>query len=336
MNKPIHNEDGYTMLIVLTIAVLISIFAMVLLPKAISTMKQVGKSETSSQTKDMSEMGVEYASSFLQNIVKQARTEAKSADPSLDDKNFCEKLSSRLSATPFPQNNLMNGNNNFSFQVRYSPTESRTIVSKNNSTCDGFVSMRIPIVSTGKVEGKGSTTLKAYFTVDNKGEIITTQPGQSREPVDPTTLSYETIKATEFKLSGQTTSALSRSIRFDDIVTISGNGVLSIGGNAWFNNINPKSDSLSINFNGNNGIVIVSGNAYFTKPISLGGKGVNFICIKGDAYLYNSSTKKWEWYADVKERAACPPDNKTVIDNAKYFYDINLWDINQNKLDVQY
>lgn len=335
MKKSIRNENGYTLLIVLTISVFITIFAMVLIPKALSTMKQVGKSETSSQSKDMSEMGVEYAYSFLQNMVKQARTEAKSTDPSLDDKNFCEKLRTRLNTTPFPQNNQMSGNSNFSFQVQYSPTEARTIVSKNNSTCDGFVSMRIPIVSTGKVEGKGTTTLNSYFIVDNKGDVLSTQPGQSRVPVDPNTLSYEMTHFNEFKLSGNTSSALSRSAKFNDIVTISGNGVLSIGGNAWFNNTNAYSN-ISINFNGNNGIVIVSGNAYFNKPVSLGGRGTNYICIKGDAYLYNSSTRNWDWYEGVKEQAACPPDNKTVIDNAKYFYDINLWDINQNKLEVQY
>ncbi|WP_147532931.1 hypothetical protein [Bacillus marasmi] len=298
-------------------------------------MKQVGKSETTSQSQDMAEMGVEYGYSFLQNIIKQARIEAKSTDPSLDDKNFCEKLTARLNATPFPQKKTMNENNKFSFQVRYSPTEGRTIVSKNNTTCDGFVSMKIPVLSTGNVEGKDSTSLTAYYVVDNKGDVLTTQPGQSKTPADPNSYPYETIRASEFKLAGQTSSALSRSTRFDGIVTISGNGVLSIGGNAWFNNLNTNSD-ISINFNGNNGIVIVSGNAYFTKRISLGGTGSNFICIKGDAYLYNSATKNWEWYTDVKEKAACPPTNQTVIDNAKYFYDINLWDINQNKLEVVY
>lgn len=333
MYKHNQNEHGYTLLIVLMISVIISIFAMVLIPKAMSTMKQVGKSEASSQSLDMAEMGVEYGTTFLQNIVKQARIEAKSADPSVDDKNFCEKLTSRLNSTAFPQNNTMSGNEKFSYQIRYSATEGRTIVSKNNSSCDGFVSMRIPIISTGKVEGKESTTLKAYYTVDNKGEVITTRPGQSKIPADPTTFTYETINVSEFKLSGNTRSALSRSTRFNDIVTISGNGVLSIGGNAWFNN---TKSNVSINFNGNNGIVTVSGNAYFTHPVSLGGTGSNFICIKGDAYLFNHSTNKWEWYTAVKENAACPATNPIVIDNAKYFYDINLWHVNPEKLDVEY
>jgi Tfp pilus assembly protein PilX len=327
-----RNERGYVLVIVLMMSLLITTFAIVLIPKAMSTMKQVGKSETSTHSRQMAEMGVEYGNSFLQNIVKQARTEAKSLDPTKDDKNFCEKLTARLNTTPFPLSNPMSSNNNFSFQVRFSSTESRTIVSSNNTSCDGFVSMKIPIVSTGKVEGKGTTELKAYYFVDNKGDVLTTKPGESKIPADPNTLPYEQTHFNEFKLSGNTTSALSRSAKFNNVVTISGNGILTIGGNAWFDNKN----NISINFNGNNGIAIVSGNAYFTTPISLGGTGKNFICIKGDAYLYNQTTKKWAWYPDVKEKAACPPENKVVQDNAKYFYDINLWDINRDKLDVVY
>lgn len=328
--KVSSNERGYVLVIVLMLIMIITIFAMVLIPKAISSMKQIGISEGTTQTKQMAEMGVEYAEAFLQNQVNQTILEVKEITQTNKTVNhdtlYCEKLTGRLNSTTLLKDISMKDNQNYSFQIKYAGA--RTIVSKDNTSCTGFTSMTVPVQSTGKVEGKGTRQLNAKFVINNKGQILSTQP-ISTTPVDPNTLAVDPVFSI-VDLSGKDVSELYRSAKFINKIMIRGNGRLLIGGNAWL-----AGSPDSIEFKGSNGMLIISGNAYFTNKVKMSGSGANYICIKGNAYLYNAATNKWDPYAAVKEAGACPntPDVQTRVE---YFYDYNEWEIDDNKLDVQY
>jgi type II secretory pathway pseudopilin PulG len=333
--KPLKNERGYVLIIVLLTSVMITIMAMVLLPKALNTAHQVNKTEKSTRAKDMSEMGVQYSYAYLQSQVNQAIDEVKK-DANFDKTNhdylFCQKIKTRLTTNTFSKTIKMNDNPKFYFQTGYS-SEPITITSKDNTNCDGFKGIKVPILSTGKSDVSPGKSLKSYFVIENKGlEIKQTETGAS--PDDPITLTLTKI-TDQITLSGNTESKMVTSPRYTSPVTIKGNAVLSIGGNAWFQGGGSQGSLSSVDFRGQNGKLIISGNAYFSNPVSFGGNGsvgTNYVCVRGDAYLRkNGTTNTWEKYTDVKQY--CPDSIKKDIE---YFYDINDWFINPEKLDVQY
>ncbi len=329
-----RNERGYVLMVVLLIIVIITTFAIVLIPKALSTSLQVNKSEKVTRTKELAEMGVQYSNAFLRSQVTKAIEQVKT-DPGYTttshDKLFCERLKTNLSNTPFGGVIKMDANSNYYFQVAY--LGNPTLLNSNNSpitTCDGFNSMKVPIQSIGKLTGSDDKEIKAYFTIDNNGEIISnTGPGAG--PVDPNTLSFVSTISNSITLSGNGVSQMYSSSHFlsTSLITIKGNGRFLVGGNAWIES-NP-----SIDFRGINGVLAISGNAYFKNPVSLGGNGSNYICVKGNAYLLNSTTKKWENYTEIKadKSTYCP---SSIENTVQYYYDVNRWDVDNQKLDVQY
>lgn len=337
------NESGYVLLNVLIIIILIFAFGMMLIPKTINTSIQIQKNEGNTQAKDMSEMGIQYAHAYLQSLVSKAIDEAKadtrySNNTINHDTLFCEKLKVQFNSfqTFFPKEIKMDANQSHLFQIRN--FEPYTITSKDASTvltCDNFKNMTVPIESIGKIEGKSEKTIKAYFVIENKN-ITNPIPGSGdgeTVPVDPNTLPLANITG-PVSVSGQDSTKMLSSAHFLSSVTIGGNGKLMIGGHAWFEGIQAQNKPYSLNFNGNNGILVVSGNAYFKNPVDLGGNNTNYICIRGDAYqLRAGSSDTWDPYPEIKTTQMCPP---LIEQQISYYYDINNWGIIESNLNVIY
>ncbi|OIJ10577.1 hypothetical protein BKP37_18780 [Anaerobacillus alkalilacustris] len=323
--KRYFNNQGYTLVIVLLTIVLISLFSLMLIPKALSTSLQINKSEGMAQAKDLSEMGIHYAHALIENKIILAINDAK-GDPNFNktnhDKLFCEKFTNRLNQLSFPYS--INVNPNYLYKIQYA--DQININSKDNTNCIGFKDLTLPIESVGMVNGKFEKRIEGQFVIGNKGvyPIPSESDGGSGElqPVDPNTLPLIEVLNTVI-LSGRDVEEMYSSPRFSHPVSIRGNGQLSIGGNAWFNG-NPSFD-----FRGNNGILIVSGNAYFRDKIEIHGNQTNYVCIRGDAFLLRSGTQNtWDQYTDIKNLVSyCPP---FIWEQIEFFYDINEWGINEN------
>lgn len=331
--KPFRNERGYVLIIVLITIVLISAMALMLIPKAINTSLQVNKNEKYTRAKDLSEMGVEYTLAYLQNQVILAIIDVKNDSTystSNHDKLFCEKIKNRLGTT-YSKQIMMTDNPAYSFQTGYiSAPVTLDASGKTTATCNDFNKMQISISSIGKGEKNSTKNLKANFIIENKGEILTKN---TNTPIaDPVNLSLVTLPD-PVDLSGNYVSKMLSSARFSSPVTIGGNGTLMVGGNAWFEGFSNKLNS--VNFNGINGKLIISGNAYFNYPVSFGGNGSNYICIRGDAFLRRKvgTLYTWDKYTEVNNNNYCPPSIQQTI---QYYFDINQWFINTDKMEVRY
>lgn len=319
---------------------------MLLIPKTINTSLQVQKNEGNTQAKDMSEMGIRYAHAYLQTLVAQAIIDAKNDSRYINntinhDTLFCEKLTYRFSTfNTYYKEIRMDENQSHLFQIRN--FEPYTISSTNNSTCDGFKSMTLPIESIGKIEGKAEKQIRAFFVIENQIAIGTSPgsgsgtgggTGDGTVPVDPNTLPLVNVTS-PLDIKGNTTSNMYSAAHFFSAITIGGNGKLMIGGNAWFAGRESTNKPYSVTFNGNNGILVVSGNAYFKYPVDLGGNNTNYVCIRGDAYrLRSGTTNTWDLYPEIKTAQTCPP---LVQEQVQYFYDINEWGIIESNLNVIY
>lgn len=326
----IKDERGYALISVLTIVIIITAFAMILIPKTLNTSLQVNQSEGNSQGKDLSEMGIKYTHAYLQNLVTKAINDAK-ADSRFNlystnrDELFCEKLKTRLttfktvdgynrSILPATANYNIKINNHE--LVRFNPST----ISFNNTTCTGFKSLIIPIQSIGKANGKKEKTIKANFVIENRagdtpGRIIGGK-------IDPNNLFFEE-KNYFPQVTGNSVANLLGSVKFNVQVDIKGNSTLKLGGDAWFNsNTDP-----SIKFAGSDSTLLVAGNAFFTKAVTFSGNSNN-ICIRKNAYLLTDG--EWKVYDAAKQN--CPYKDEPV----PYYYDIDGWGIFENNLNVIY
>jgi hypothetical protein len=337
--KNFYNERGYVLISVLAIIILIFAFSMMIMPKTFNTALQVNKTKGSSQAKDMSEMGIHYAHAYLQSEVTKAIADAK-ADPRFinnsinHDTLICEKLKNRFKTfSIFNKELIMNNNTdynpNHSFQVRNFEEVSfePSTITLTNSTCTDFKNMKIPIESTGKILNKSEKSLKAYFLIENKDNMPISSGVGINEVRDPETIMNSFFKETQtIELKGNTISNKYSTVRFTNTVGLRGNGVLMVGGNAWFQG------TPSVDYRGSNNEILISGNAYFSSEISFGGNMTNYICIKKGAYLWKDN--KWIDYptTPVDIRKFCPYKPEDV----KYYYDINEWGIVESNLNVIY
>ncbi|OIJ18364.1 hypothetical protein BKP45_12370 [Anaerobacillus alkalidiazotrophicus] len=324
--KRYFNNRGYTLIIVLLTIVLISLFSLMLIPKALSTSLQVNKSEGMAQAKDLSEMGIHYAHAYFENIVNLAIEQAK-ADPGFinqtvnHDLLFCENF---ISLLPIEQTFAEKSINNSAYYYKVSFEKE---VNDFFTNCSGFQEIILPIESIGKVDNNSNSEklIRANFVVENEGEKSIIGPCQGEicpPPPPPENLPFNIIN-TEINLSGQTVSNyIYTSPKFTQSVVLAGNSRLIVGGNAWVS-------GSSLRFNGNNAELIVGGNAYFTSPIDFRGNG-NKICIRGTAYLYDHIEKKWNVYDVPQFIKSC-----SGVNEIGYFYDINQWKINED-IDVYY
>lgn len=336
----LKNERGYVLINVLIIIILIFSFSMMLIPKTINTSLQVDKNKGNSQAKDMAEMGINYSHAYLQSLVTQSINEAK-ADTRFQDVNvnrdalFCEKIKNKFKtfSTAFPRQISMTNNTNFLFQVSNPSTITfdPNTITLANTECKGFKSMTIPIKSIGKVVGKTEKPISANFVIENKAASSPISTGGSGSgTTDPNSLILTTYNTT-IDISGTSVSNLLTAARFTNQVLLRGNGVLKVGGNAWFDYSSP-----SVEFKGNNGQVYVTGNAYFKTPVLMGGnaQNPNYMCIRGDAFLLKSGTTNvWEPYPEIKATENCPP---IIKPEEQYYYDINEWGIIESNLNVIY
>ena len=314
------------MVMVLLSIVLISLFAMMLIPKSVNTALQVNRSEEMTQTKDLAEMGITHAHALIQSYVTKAINDEKNKPVSEHDTLFCTNIRSNLGSINFlkqtnPTPEIINvKNTNYKYKLeRNGPI---VIKSANNSSCERFDSLTIPIKSTGIIGGK-EKVITGTFTIKNgNSEGITQEQRDSNGlivPVDPSTLPLITRESLEISGNSGSTSFTS-SPRFKGKVEIKGNATLSIAGNAWFEDI--------ITFSGSSGRLLVSGDAYFSKGISHGGSG-NYICVRGNAF--------------EKKDGVFKPIDKNTIDSkcpahiyqaVKFAYDIHEWGIFD--IDIKY
>ena len=331
--KKYWNSEGYTLITVLLIIVIISMFALTLIPKALSTAVQVNKGEEMSQTKDLAEMGVSYTHALLQNKVQLAINDVKN-DPNFTKENhntlFCKKIKPRLADVSFLKSpptveTITMTNSNYKYSIE--KNGAITINAADVTQCSGFEDITIPITSVGYV-GDEEKELQAIFTIQNGGTNLVINPGNGGTPQNPDLLPLEIINRT-VDLSGNDREALYSSPRFTQFVTLRGNGFLSIGGNAWFQGKN--NNNKAVVFRGSNGKLLVSGNAYFSGDIELNGNGNNFICVRGTSYQLRNNN--WVEMDQQLRNDLCPPNIWEEVKD-DFFYDINDWMIMD--IDVTY
>jgi hypothetical protein len=348
-----RNERGYVLLNVLVIIILVVAFGMMLIPKTVNTSLQIQKTEGNSQSKDMSEMGIHYAHAYLQTLVAKAIEESKKDTRYINntinhDTLFCEKMTTQITSfnSVLPKSIVMDANIDHSFQIKY--FEPYTLTPRDTTkaaSCDNYKNFSIPIESIGKVLGKSEKSVKAYFIIENKaatgdgsgGSGSGPGPGTGTgTPVDPNTLPLVSVtNPNDTKLSGNAVSKMFSSAHFYVPVIIGGNGKLMVGGHAWFEGREASNKLFSVTFNGNNGILVVSGDAYFKYPVSLGGNQTNYVCIRGNAYILRSgTTNTWDDYSSyLRSVNSCPP---LIEKEVQYFYDLNEWGIIESNLNVIY
>jgi hypothetical protein len=342
-----RNERGYVLVSVLAIIVLVMAFAMMLIPKTLNTSAQVSKTERSSHAKDLSEMGIQYSHAYLQSLITASINATKLSNPLPENQDvvFCQNLTTRLKAAHSKQGKYGANLAHFfkidylgSFSIlatKYNSTTKEyvpyTVKSTDAYDCTGFLGVKVPIVSTGK-KGNDTRVINAEFTIENKGEAGNRfEPGTSYfQPINPDNeIVYENVYATDPALSGQKRIDLPADAKFNSIVTISGNGKLYIGGHVYFNGNSSK--GLSVDLNGQEVIVAISGNAYFKNGVDY--KTSNYICIRGTGYKWNYSKNIWEYFEEIHTAAACPP---TIARQILYLNDINEWGIIEGELQVTY
>lgn len=338
------NEQGYVLLNVLAIIILVMAFAMLLIPKTLNTASQVNKSERSTQVKDLSEMGIQYAHAYLQSLISAAITDTvnnpttkKYPNITNQDQLFCLNLRERLNKQHNKENKF-GDDLSYSYKLDYygiynistKENENYTISSIIPYDCVGFKGVKVPIKSVGK-KGSAEKTINAEFVIENKGEEGNNwAPGTGyteRLYPEDIKISDDYKYATDPKLSGQSRLDVPTSAYFKSTVTISGNGRLYVSGHAWFDG----QSYPSVNLNGNVIIMAISGNAYFRNGIDF--KESNYICIRGLGYLWNETKNDWEPYPKVHTVEACPPAVEKTIE---YKNDVNEWGIIEGELNVIY
>ena len=333
--KKYLNNRGYTMVMVLLSIVLISLFAMMLIPKSVNTALQVNKSEEMTQTKDLAEMGITYTHSLIENRIKNAIQQAK-AETNFSNTNhdrlFCEKLVQNinnvnfLKQTPTPET-ISITNSTYSFKVeRNNPLK---IASGNNVTCEKFDSLTIPVKSTGMVGGS-KKEVTAEFTIKNRNSDGITQAQRDSNgqiiPVPPEEMNLVAVNSSVSFNGSSGSRSIYANAHFKGLVTISGQGELYVAGNAVFDG---SPNNPSVNFNGNNSKLIISGDAYFRKDYSLGGNGGNYICVRGSSFIYENN--RWVEINRNRIDQACP---QTVFQSVSFMYDIEEWGIMD--IDIKY
>ncbi|WP_096202804.1 hypothetical protein [Bacillus sp. FJAT-45350] len=327
--KSIMNERGYTLLLVLLTIVLIMIFAPLLFSKTLNTALQIGKTESMTQAKDIAEMGIQYSVALIESEIAMAIKEAK-ADPNIktvnNDRIFCEKIRNRLQSTSLPKQFSFESNSSYTYDIDYNaPIIINSKTTTNTNNCTDFKNMLIEIRSTGITENisKSVKDVVVTFNIENKGSYQTgNEPVENGGiPVDPNDLPLQKY-TTNVSLSGNSRSQLFSSVHFTRPVVIGGNGVLMIGGNAFF-----ESD---LTFNGSNGLLTVSGDAYFKSPINFNGSGTN-VCVRGTPYLNVNGSWKPYSYLIENNNLLCPPALQY-----EYHYDINEWGILDGSINVIY
>ena len=323
------------MVMVLLSIVLISLFAMMLIPKSVNTALQVNRSEEMTQTKDLAEMGITYTHSLIENRIKNAIQQSK-AETNFSNTNhdrlFCEKLVQNinnvnfLKQTPTPEIITIT-NPSYSYKVeRNGPLK---IASGNNVTCERFDSLTIPVKSTGIVGGS-KKEVTAEFTIKNRNTDGITQEQRDSNgqliPVRPEDMKLVEVKDAISFNGNSGSGSVYANAHFKKLVTISGQGELYVAGNAVFEG----DTNRSVNFNGNNSKLIISGDAYFRKDYNLGGNGSgNFICVRGNSFIFKNN--KWvEMDRDTISKA-CPP---TIFQSITFMYDIEEWGIMD--IDIKY
>jgi hypothetical protein len=318
-------------------------FAMLLIPKTLNTSAQVNKSEDNTHAKDLSEMGIQYAHAYLQSLVtgaiedtKNNPTTQKWRNISNQDTLFCLNIRERLNRQ-HSQEKKMGDNLAYSFRMEYSGgyTINYSINNLNYSIdsttpfdCVGFKGVKVPIVSIGKIIGESEKSIRAEFVIENKGENGngSLAPGWSYVEPDPTLLTYTDVRESRVDLNGNVGDTVPGT-HFKDQVKVSGNGKIYIGGHAWFDG----RTTPSVDLNGQKVVLAISGDAYFENGIDF--KTSNYICIRGNGYIKNKTTGKWDQYTKVHTVEACPPTEREKI---VFTNDINQWGIIEGELNVIY
>jgi hypothetical protein len=336
------NERGYVLISVLAIIILVMSFSLMLIPKTLNTSVQVNRSELNTQAKDLSEMGIHYAHAYLQEQVIRAvnYTKANESDYYKWDQVFCERIKSQFSTfnTTFSRSIPMDTslNSKYRFQINNNELISfnPNTITISNATCTGLKSITIPIKSVGIVDGKPEKEVKANFIIENSSSASGTPGGTGTGNLitNPNLLGLKPVdELIPIQIKGNDISSLFSSAKFTRTVLITGNGVLKVGGHAWFD------ASPSIDFRGNNGKVYVTGDAYFKSKVSLGGNGTNYICVKGSVFLFENGTyQRKNSIADISATNNVDPCPSRANPEKEYYYDINGWGIIESNLNVIY
>lgn len=319
------NEKGSSLIVVLLIVTLISVFSLVIMSSTVNSRTHINTTEQFNVATDVAEMGITHydalLNSFFNNAYELSDAQTKIYENSKiqdTDKNnkkierkptpeeiinyfndrFCEKL-------------LLDGNPEVEeeytkiFSVDNIDYKIKVTEAPNVGECKSSNSLLFVFSSEVKVKSK-SVALTGEITVNKDSNGLST--GENPIPTTNTESVTRSIRSSNVTYSN--------SVIFEKDVTIIGNGKIDIGGNAFFK------DKLVIN----------------------GSKAT--INIAGDAYFFQLNKNKTRELEDFKKHRFCIGGNAYILDGANFVpFDIpnscsksakGKWNLDKNTFSVEY
>ncbi|WP_043934222.1 hypothetical protein [Bacillus sp. EB01] len=296
------SERGYALLIVMIIATLTMIFALSLSGLALSTRAQLNKTDNINKATDLAEMGVTY----YQKVVEKHVNTAKSTAATKTQQNFSGKTPTQqqrddyldqifkselttLLQTNNAQVNVDTPNNNF--QITFKSLTPNP--EKLNELIIKFESMGE--TNNEKLPLTGFFTIKKSTTKSRVGELT---PVPSHYKIIENYPVELLNKPPKFKTNNNSTY-------FKGKVTIQGNRILTVNGEAYFKDLELQGSAA----------IQINGDAIFEKEITVIGNAYK-ICITGKTYLLDSTKAKLISYPIPRNTCAKP-------DTSEWFFNPN-------------
>ncbi|ALC89781.1 hypothetical protein AM500_08350 [Bacillus sp. FJAT-18017] len=296
------SERGYALLLVMIIATLTMIFALSLSGLALSTRAQLNKTDDINKATDIAEMGVTYYQKIVEKLVNSAKGTAASktqqyftgSNPSQQqrdyylDQTFKSDLTSLLQ-TNNAQVNVDTPSNNFKITFKSlvpNPEKPNELIVKFESTGQTNNEKR-PIT--------GFFTIKKSTTNSRVGEL---KPVPSHYKIIENYPVELLNKPPKFKTNNNSTY-------FKEKVTIQGNRILTVNGEAYFKDLELQGSAA----------IQINGDAIFEKEITVIGNAYK-ICITGKTYLLDSTKAKLTSYP-------IPRNTCTKPDTSEWFFNPN-------------
>lgn len=276
------NEKGYTLVLVMIIITVTMIFALSLSSITLNTRTQLTKTDNRNKATDLAELGVTYFQSVVTDSINSASTTAAAENNTwINNNNKATQAQINAQYDSYFYTDLGKLLNvNLSAVTVDQVTKDNYQVTFNqliNNTSNGII--QVIFTSTGN-SSKESVPITGTFTITKGSTGLVGQP-------NPSSTAYTNVVSNSLYLSPPAkVTSYSSSTFFSSLVHIQGNHKLSISGNAYFSSLELAGSAK----------LYVDGDAVFGTPISIQDNGVKQVCITGNTYLYNSSTKLLDAY----------------------------------------
>lgn len=254
-----RNERGYALILVLVIITITFTFALSMSGMALSTRKQINKTDGLNKATDLAEMGIAHYEALLNRLVLDSNNEARK-NPAQFDQVFIQKLTDSVKkATNIPSKQI---EGMYSYKV---------IQPKVNTLSDGSIS--VSFQTEGKTDNE-TKLLNTTIKVERKKNSLAGN-------LMPTPKDYQYHEKNSVNLEKRVKYISYSSTYFEKEINTQGGRLLEIYGNAFFKGEIDIGGSVDI---------FVYGDAIFMSPPDSNGKSYTF-CVTGTPYLVGSDGK---------------------------------------------